>query len=232
MFEFVFKMFSEADTTVPSKGMGCISQQLAEGLTNHELLLNERVIAIEGNKLYTSKDKAYESEKIIIATDAPALLLSVNDAQPLDKKGVLCLYFSADKPPYNKALIALNALPHKLVNNIAVMTNVSLELAPEGKVLIAVSIIHDQHKHYSKGLEDNVKNELSFWFPQANSWNYLTSYAIPHALPRDQSISFDLNEQAIKRSETLYVCGDHLMNGSINAAMKSGRLAAQAILTQ
>ncbi|NRT12323.1 putative NAD/FAD-dependent oxidoreductase [Flavobacterium sp. 14A] len=29
--------------------------------------------------------------------------------------------------------------------------------------------------------------------------------------------------------DTLYCCGDHLMNGSINAAMKSGRLVASII---
>jgi hypothetical protein len=33
-------------------------------------------------------------------------------------------------------------------------------------------------------------------------------------------------------SDNLYCCGDHLLNGSINAAMKSGRLLAELIILE
>jgi predicted NAD/FAD-dependent oxidoreductase len=36
--------------------------------------------------------------------------------------------------------------------------------------------------------------------------------------------------EALRLNAQTFVCGDHLMNGSINAAMKCGRLAAEAII--
>jgi len=36
--------------------------------------------------------------------------------------------------------------------------------------------------------------------------------------------------KAMKLNAQYFICGDHLMNGSVNAAMKSGRLAAEAII--
>jgi len=38
------------------------------------------------------------------------------------------------------------------------------------------------------------------------------------------------NYKAMKLNAQCFVCGAHLMNGSVNAAMKSGRLAAEAII--
>jgi predicted NAD/FAD-dependent oxidoreductase len=36
----------------------------------------------------------------------------------------------------------------------------------------------------------------------------------------------------MKINDNLYCCGDHLLNGSINAAMKSGRLVADLIVAE
>jgi predicted NAD/FAD-dependent oxidoreductase len=40
----------------------------------------------------------------------------------------------------------------------------------------------------------------------------------------------DPDAEAMRLNDQCFVCGDYLMNGSINAAMKSGRLAAEAII--
>jgi hypothetical protein len=42
----------------------------------------------------------------------------------------------------------------------------------------------------------------------------------------------DLTITDMKISDNLYCCGDHLLNGSINAAMKSGRLLADLIILE
>jgi len=39
-----------------------------------------------------------------------------------------------------------------------------------------------------------------------------------------------MDSKDLRLNAECFICGDHLMNGSINAAMKSGRLAAEAIL--
>ena len=39
----------------------------------------------------------------------------------------------------------------------------------------------------------------------------------------------EVSNSELQINENVYMCGDHLMNGSINAAMKTGRLVADLI---
>ena len=229
MFEFVFKMFSEGDNAVPSKGMGMIPKQLANGLTKEELVLEERVIAIEGNKVKTSSGSFFEADYILIATDALNLPVPFERNTRLHKS-VINIYFTADKPPFTKPIIALNALPHKLVNNIAVMDQISSDYSQQGKSLISVSLIGDYNEVELTSIIPKVINELKFWYPDAVKWKFLKMYQIPYALPNDEQVLNDPKPETLRLNEHCFICGDHLLNGSINAAMKSGRMAAEAII--
>jgi predicted NAD/FAD-dependent oxidoreductase len=117
----------------------------------------------------------------------------------------------------------------KIVNNLTVMTNVSTAYAPAGKVLISVSCnglldFNDQE------LAQKIKTELQPWFGnQVKDWSHIKTYKVKYALPQLDVLKDDLNTADMKISYNLYCCGDHLMNGSINAAMKSGRLVADLI---
>ena len=51
MYEFVFKMMSEGDAAVPSRGMGAIPAQLAEKLPADAVQLNTRVEELHENEL-------------------------------------------------------------------------------------------------------------------------------------------------------------------------------------
>lgn len=231
MFEFVFKMFSEADTAIPERGMGMISEQLASGLTKEELILNEMVLSLNGSKVETVSGKIYEAANILIATSADCMPMPFY-AKNVEKKSVTCMYFSAEKSPYSKSLIALNANPDRLVNNLSVMSNVSSAYAPAGKSLISVSLSDNQQFTKHEILETNVKEELKFWFPNCLSWEHLKTYHIPYALPDNRHVKNDILPSSLRINDSTFVCGDHLLNGSINAAMKSGRLAAESILSK
>lgn len=230
MFEFVFKMFSEADTAIPAKGMGMIPMQLASGINPDDFMLNESVKSIDGNKVLTLSGNIYQADTILLATSADNL------PEPLKmpnagKKSVTCLYFAADQAPYPQKLIALNANPKKFVNNIAVMSNVSKHYAPEGKSLISISILEDCSAFNDDELVLKVKEELQFWYPECANWKHLKTYLIPYALPENKHVTNDIDSSAIRINDSIFICGDHLLNGSINAAMKSGRLAAESILS-
>jgi protoporphyrinogen oxidase len=230
MFEFVFKMFSEADTAIPAKGMGMIPMQLASKLSPEELILNESVLSIEANEVLTALGNRYQADSILIATrvdNLPKPFLGQNKG----KKSVTCLYFSADQAPYPQKLIALNANSNKLINNIAVMSNVSRHYAPVDKSLISISIIEDCDVFNALELELKVKDELKFWYPECIDWEHLKTYKIPYGLPENKHVRNDVNSSTMRLNDSTFICGDHLLNGSINAAMKSGRLAAEAILS-
>jgi len=231
MFEFVFKMFSEADTAIPARGMGMISEQLASGLTKEELILNEKVSNIDGSKVLTASGKIYEASNILIATSADCIPVPFQ-AKNIEKKSVTCLYFSAEKSPYSKSFIALNANPERLVNNLSVMSNVSSAYAPAGKSLISVSLAEGQSIPNSELLEMKIKEELKFWYPECLSWEHLKTYHISYALPDNRHVKNDIQPSSLRINDSIFVCGDHLLNGSINAAMKSGSLASESILSQ
>ena len=99
-----------------------------------------------------------------------------------------------------------------------------------GDALISLSLIGDHSNSESGQLQAKVLREMQNWFPDARQWKHLKTYHIGYALPNDDQVTNVLGSHAIRLNDHCFICGDHLMNGSINAAMKSGRLAAEAII--
>jgi hypothetical protein len=211
--------------------MGMIPLQLAECLTPADILFNQCVSAIEGRSVTTATGSTYQGDFILIATDQlhlPPLL-----KQPVKTyRSVTNMYFTASKRPFDMPLIALNSLPVKLVNNIAVMDRISPGYSVNGDALISLSLIGDHSKATETELKARVIAEVKFWYPDAINWKHLKTYHINYALPDDDQVGNEPDYNAIKLNPQCFICGDHLINGSINAAMKSGRLAAEAIINR
>jgi hypothetical protein len=84
MFNFVFKMFTEGSASLPSKGLGATTQQLASSLPLGSLYLNTRVLnvnpngkLIKGRRIIDSEKKLVEDidflcEQTVIAADPPS----------------------------------------------------------------------------------------------------------------------------------------------------------------
>jgi len=229
MFEFVFKMFGEGDAAIPARGMGMIPSQLAQGLSPNEIVFNEYVSLIEGNQVKTSSGSIYQASYILIATDQ--LHLPKPHQRLITSYHSVCnMYFTAKKKPFKMPLIALNALPGSLVNNIAVMNQISQHYSENDDALISLSLIGDHSKQNPAELQKRVIDELRFWYPDAINWKHLKTYHIGYALPDDDHVLDNMDSKDLRLNAECFICRDHLMNGSINAAMKSGRLAAEAIL--
>jgi phytoene dehydrogenase-like protein len=229
MFEFVFKMFSEGDTVIPAKGMAMIPKQLAQGLSSDELILNEKVNIINQNQVFTSQGNYYEADNILLTSDHSEIAMPYSFKR-LPSKSVISIYFTADLPPFTQPLIALNTVKGQLVNNVAVMNQISPDYAPDSRSLISVSLIGNYQENTSLEIIPKVIADLQRWYPEAVTWKHLKTYAIPYALPNDEQVRNQQEPATLKINERCFICGDYLLNGSINAAMKSGRLAAEAII--
>jgi hypothetical protein len=137
MFEFVFKMFSEGDAAIPARGMGMIPMQLANGLTNEELILHQNVVSIEKNSVTTASGSVFDAKTTLIATnqlEVPKPFRKVASSY----HSVTNMYFTAARKPFTMPLIALNALPKKLVNNIAVMDQIAPGYSRNGDALLSL----------------------------------------------------------------------------------------------
>lgn len=231
MFEFVFKMFSEGDAAIPAKGMGMIPLQLAEGLSDDEIVFNEKAERIDGGTVITFSKSIYHAKYILIATNSAQMPVPYGLQTVKSHHSVTNMYFTAVKKPFTAPLIALNTLSGKLVNNIAVMNQISPDYSGNGQALLSVSLIGNHSKANETQLQEKVISELRFWYPDAINWTHLKTYHINYALPNDDRVTNEPAHNAQRLNDQCFVCGDHLMNGSINAAMKSGRLAAEAIIS-
>lgn len=229
MFEFVFKMFGKGEAAVPAFGMGMISAQLAEDLDQSEIKFNEKIFRIDTHQVQSVSGNIFEGKTIIIATDALNIPSPYKNEISTKGKSALTMYFSSAEKTENINRIALNANKDQFINNVAFMDHIAPNYAPEGMSLISVSI-KDNLDTTQTELLDIVKQELSQWFPASKDWTFITSYQIPYALPNNQTVTNNINALKTKIGDHCFICGDHALNGSINAAMKSGRIVAEEIL--
>lgn len=230
MFDFVMKMFSEGDAAIPALGMEEIPKQLLSMLPQNTVVYNTKVLKINGNKVITDNGFEYETEKIIIATEAVSLAENYIQKPKGNHHQVTNVYFESNFAPTKKAIVILNASENKKwVNNLTVLTNVSKDYAPNGKILISVS--YNGIPAIDDGiLSENIKNELKQWYGEkVFNWKLLKVYRIDYALPNQNNVTDELTAAQMQIDANVFICGDHLLNGSINAAMKSGRLVAELI---
>ena len=230
MFDFVMKMFSDGDVAVPAFGMEEIPKQLVRQLPESSIQYHKNVTKIVGNTVTLEDGITFEANQIVIATNANEFTKQFLPNQKTTAQQVTNVYFEARTAPTDKTVVVLNASSNKKwVTNLTVLSNVSKTYAPLGKVLISVSNnglapIEDYE------LAENMKIELEQWYgQQVHHWKMIKTYRIAYALPIQNSVKNELSVSEIKISDTLFICGDHLLNGSINAAFKAGRLVAEAM---
>jgi protoporphyrinogen oxidase len=230
MFDFVMKMFSDGDVAVPAFGMEEIPKQLVSQLPESSIQYHKKVAKIVENTLILEDGTTFEANQIVIATNANEFIKQFLPNQKTTSQQVTNVYFEARIAPTKKAVVVLNASStKKWVTNLTVLSNVSKMYSPPGKVLVSVSYnglapIEDFE------LAKNMKKELEQWYgKQVQDWKMIKTYRIDYALPIQDTVKNELSISEIKISDTLFICGDYLLNGSINAAFKSGRLVAEAM---
>ncbi|MDI1318060.1 NAD(P)/FAD-dependent oxidoreductase [Flavobacterium sp.] len=230
MFDFVMKMFSEGDAALPELGMEEIPKQLVAMLPENSIQYNVKVNAIENNKISCENGKLVETDTIIIATEAIGFASNYIPKSKQNFHQVTNVYFEAKIAPTKKAVVVLNAAANKKwVTNLTVITNVSKKYAPDDRILISVSL-NGNPTIDDETVAKNMKLELKNWYGnQVNDWKMIKTYRIQYALPNQEKVTNEVLNTELQLDKNLFICGDHLMNGSINAAMKSGRLVAELI---
>ncbi|MDZ4833942.1 MAG: NAD(P)/FAD-dependent oxidoreductase [Candidatus Melainabacteria bacterium] len=230
-FAFLFRMFSAGDTAVPLLGMEELPKQLAQTLGMEHIHLNTEVSAVADNKVVVGKGETFNAPYVVLATNRRSLgnLLYDIDMEPTDRS-TTCLYFAARKPPIEEPTLLLNGDGKGPINNLCVPSNISAAYAPEGQSLVSVTVIGTRPDNAT--LESSVREQLEDWFgSEVKDWRRLRTYRIDHALPRQNPPTNFLPQKYEVRPGT-FVCGDHMSTGSINGALESGRMVAEAIVAR
>jgi len=215
----IIKTFIGGKPGLPRDGVGALSVALANRVS--DLRLGVAVNSIKAGKALTTAGEI-AANKIIVATD------STTAAQLLDLTSVTKLaacttwYHSAPTTPVSHGQLIVDGQNRGAVINTLVISNFIPEYAPVGRNLISSTT--------DLGVtESEVRRHLATMYNCDNrDWELVAKYEIPAALPIG-AMAIDQPIQTLVR-EGIYLAGDGQVSPSQNGALKSGRLAALAVL--
>ena len=226
MFEFVFKMFGEGLALMPKGGIEDISIHLKDKLQKTEIHHNSFVSNVKDMEITMSDGKKIKTNYTIIATE-PTNLVDGLKGQKVDWKSCQNLYFTCSSRVYEKAFIGLVSNQECLINNIFYPTSIPTDKKGKDE-LISVTVVKD-HGLTEKELIERVKNELKKEC-KIEGITFLKLYNIPKALPKLNNLQYDITPSETKLKDGVFLAGDLLLNGSLNAAILAGEKAALGVL--
>lgn len=226
MFEFVYKMFGDGLAVIPKSGMQAISNQLKKGLKNTKIHFETPVKSVK-NEIITLQDGSeIESHFTIIATEASDLVANLKN-QATAWKSCDTLYFETSKRTLQKPIIALIADKNALINNLFYHSSVAMEMKGD-KELLSVTVVKD-HDLTAEKLIEKVAKELHVFCGIVHP-KFIQHYQIKKALPKLSNLQYELSSTETKLTSSIFLAGDQLLNGSLNAAMIAGERAAMGVI--
>ncbi|MBP7185109.1 MAG: FAD-dependent oxidoreductase [Saprospiraceae bacterium] len=232
-FELMMKTILEGKIALPKNGIQSVASQLIAKLSANEISCNTKVKDITGLNVTTIDNNSYTASKaIIIATEATGISKEYRTFNNLQYSSLATHYFVADNAPFTEKYFASVSDKNSKILSLFVPSNVNPSCAPEGKSLIAITTEGIVDAAEELNYCNNLITEFSKWFDSAKDWKHLKSYQIFYAVPSMINVRGSIPSGATKIGDNLYVCGDHLLHGSIEGAMQSGIQAAQEAMSQ
>ena len=226
MFEFVFKMFGEGLALLPKGGIEDIPRHLKDKLQKTEIYHNSFASSVKDMEITLADGKKIKTNYTIIATE-PTNLVEGLKGQDTGWKSCQNLYFTCSRRVYEKAFIGLVSNQECLINNIFYPTSVPTNKKTKDE-LLSVTIVKD-HGLAEKELIERVKKELKEEC-KIEDVEFLKFYNIPRALPKLSNLQYDISPSETKLKDGIFLAGDVLLNGSLNAAILAGEKAAMGVL--
>ncbi|MEN9363118.1 MAG: Protoporphyrinogen oxidase [Bacteroidota bacterium] len=221
LFYFYMKQFMEGDAAIPTQGMGAIASQLADTIPPEKIRLGVSVRAISDGYVELTDGKPLEFSQVILATEADAAAsfmgLSLTEEEPLASE---TFYFRAqgDLTPY-LYLMPEGSSPLLHFSCLSVW---NAPFSTKGDCVISataltIGISSDEIKAI---LADRLGRKLS-------DFSFIKSFAIPKSLWRVSDFHA-LKTEAVRRN--IVLAGDYTQFPSLQAALSSGRLAAETVM--
>ena len=226
MFEFVFKMFAQGNVAIPKSGIQEIPNQIVKKLTKTNFMFNTEVDKVwEGEIILKNKEKI-KSDFTIIATEANNLIDDYNGTS-IKWKSCVNFYFETENNSIGKGLIGLLPGNNSMINNIFFVSGIKSK-NKNLKELLSVTVI-DSKSYSNIDLIDRVIYELKKYCG-INVIRLISQFNIPKSLPDIKDISDNESLSEFQISDSIFLAGDHKLNGSLNAAMTSGEKSALQLI--
>jgi len=221
MFEFVYKMFGEGHAAIPSAGIGAVSEQLKNKLINTEFRFGQEVqkVTSESIRLKTGEDIPHTG--VIITSNASSLISNMK-GQETNWKSCMCLYYETEGTNLPEGTIGLIADSEKLVNNLYSYIDA------QGRQILSATVLEfngKTEKEITAKVEDEIREYCA-----VRALTHIRNFHIEQALPDLSNLKMTAQPSESMLMENVFLAGDILFNGSLNAAMESGRLAVHGLM--
>ncbi len=235
MLEFVFRMFSAGEISLPADGIAAIPRQLADRLPRGTLRLGQHVVRIENSKVRLASGEEVAAHQIVVATEnSTAAAMLGDDSIATSWRATSTHYFACEQSPDHRRMLVLAGdeyerdAAHRIAS-VVVLSDVAPQYAPQNKTLVSVTVSVAGKISDQKLLDEVplVRSQLRRWYGTAvENWIHLKSYHVAKALP---ATSMD-PMQSTRRIGEVVLCGDYLETPSLQGALSSGINAAKRVL--
>ncbi|NHN42359.1 FAD-dependent oxidoreductase [Halorubellus sp. JP-L1] len=238
VFEYTFAMLARGRTAVPADGMGAIAAQLGERARGAgvDVRTGERVDAVAGEDDGATVEvggETVDADAVVVATDPRTARDLTGASTPTEGRACVTSWFVAPDGLElgTKGRILLNSADDR-PNQVVHHTEVAPEYAPadsDADVLSATFL--GEQDASDAALADEVRDALAAWYPERRVDGL--------DLRRADRIEFAQFAQPPGFREGLpgvrdpdgrvYLAGDYTRWSSIQGALESGRVAAEAV---
>lgn len=227
MFQFVFQLFSSGKAVLPALGIEGVPQQIAQKLTKTNFLLNEEVVEINNHEIHLASGSIISANAIIIATDpAPMFKQLIN--QEIKFYQTANYYFKIPESILNTPILGIVADKQSLINSFCEPTTVQKKYSKTAENLLSVTLKPNLETQPS--IDEIIEELARLTNKPIQYFEFIHSFFVNKALPVIEPLKYSLSPTEIKLTEGVFLAGDYLLYPSLDAAMKSGRIAAQAVL--
>ena len=241
VFRYVFKVLAEGETAVPADGMGAIPEQLAARARDAgvDVTLGTAVTAVDpapdgDGVTVETDDGAREADACVVATDPP----TASDLTGVDapSEGVGCVTQYLSLPPHHdldtgKKLV-LNVADDR-PNEVVPLSTVAPEYAPDDRQLVAAVFLGDPDES-DESLATAARDALASWYPEQrfDDVEHLRTVRVPFS-QFAQPPGFRADLPSVDAPDgPVFLAGDYTQWSSIQGALESGRVAADAALSR
>lgn len=231
-FRFLMRCFSLGQVSVPQNGMAELPNQMASQLDSQSIRLGVGVRKWSGEHVELRNGEVITADHVVCAFDprieAPSSDEEVPSFQPKSVPptpyhSVTTHYFSGSDlidANWNKWLILVPQKFNFQINHMALMSSVSEAYGSHSQPLLSVSLVG------RKSLSvEQVAEEIQELAGKRMKLNFVATTQVDRALPSVQP-----EPSGYHFEDQVYYCGDRWASPSINGALKSGRLTAEAIM--
>jgi phytoene dehydrogenase-like protein len=236
VFEYTYKMLSAGRIALPAEGMGAIPDQLAARAetAGTDLVLDARVTGVEGTDdgvTLTVDGESVGADAAVVATDPKTAGELTGVATPTGAKACVTQHFSLPEHVDLRSdrRIILNSADDR-PNTVSPSSTAQPAYAPDDQQLLVANFLGRQDETAAE-LAAEVEDTLASWYPELrfDELELLHTDRVDFAqFPQQPGFRDDLPDPTAPEGNVV-LAGDYTRWCSIQGAMESGRVAADAV---